>query len=47
MDDIYNILIVPEFIQSSFNVSVVLAETTKLGKLFHVFTTYLKKNEFS
>jgi len=39
-------LIVPEFIQSRFNVSVLLAETTQLGKLFYIMTTLTEKLYF-
>jgi len=43
-----NILIVPELrpISLVLNVLVVLADTTQLGKLFHVFTTLLVNTNF-
>jgi len=43
-----NILIMPEFrpISLVLNVLVVLADTTQLGKLFHVFTTLLVNPNF-
>ena len=45
---IYNILVVPEFTQCCFErVSrLVLADTTQLDKLFHVFATLLVKQTF-
>jgi len=43
-----NILIVPEFrpIYLVLNMLVVLADTTQLGKQFHVFTTLLVNSNF-
>ena len=43
---VYNILIVPELSNLALNMFVILAETTQLGKLFHVFTTLFEKLNF-